>query len=191
MAKLFIGTSRVRAASLAALALTAGLGLAACSSDQGGTPSTPSAKAPTSPSAAASSAAASEIGKPITVGNFTYTFESVKSVGKTLSTDEGESMAQGEFVVVTMKVTNNSGSAQNVTASDFTAVTAGNQAVEAQENDSVIANGTNPAFREGIGAGKSAEVKLVFDFSPTLKTPVTQMLIKEPGSTKTVTVRLA
>ena len=138
-----------------------------------------------------SPSAASQIGQPVTVGNFTYTFQSVKSIGKTLSTDEGESEAQGEFVVVTMTVKNNSGSAQNVTASDFTAVTAGNQAVEAQENDSVIANGSNPAFREGIGVNKSAEVKLVFDFSPTLKTPVTQMLIKEPGSTKTVTVQLA
>ncbi len=191
MANFPVGKSKARAGSVVAIAVALGLGLAACSSDEGATPSTPSPKAPTASGATASPSAASQIGQPVTVGNFTYTFQSVKSIGKTLSTDEGESEAQGEFVVVTMTVKNNSGSAQNVTASDFTAVTAGNHAVEAQENDSVIANGSNPAFREGIGAGKSAEVKLVFDFSPTLKTPVTQMLIKEPGSTKTVTVQLA
>ena len=157
MANSPVGKSKARAGSVVAIAVALGLGLAACSSDEGATPSTPSPKAPTASGATASPSAASQIGQPVTVGNFTYTFQSVKSIGKTLSTDEGESEAQGEFVVVTMTVKNNSGSAQNVTASDFTAVTAGNQAVEAQENDSVIANGSNPAFREGIGAGKSAE----------------------------------
>ena len=118
----------------------------------------------------------------------TYNVESSKNIGKKLSSDEGESMAQGEFVVITMKVTNNGSAPANVVASNFTASTASGQSVQAQENDSIIANGTNPAFREGIAAGKTEPVSLVFDFSPAPKSPVTALVITDGGQSATTTL---
>lgn len=118
----------------------------------------------------------------------TYTVESAKNIGKKLSSDEGESMAQGEFVVITMKVANNGSAPANVVASNFTASTASGQSVQAQENDSIIANGTNPAFREGIAAGKAEPVSLVFDFSPAPKSPVTTLVITDGGQSATITL---
>ena len=183
-----VGTSRPRSLAIATIALAGGLALAACSSDSGSAPSTPSVKSPTSETAAPATEG-SQLGQPVTVGSFTYTIESVKNIGKTLSSDEGESLAQGEFVVVKMAVTNNGSAPANVVASNFTATTANGQAVQAQENDSVIANGTNPAFRQGIGAGKTEQVSLVFDFSPAPKSPVTQIEITDNG--ETVAIKIA
>lgn len=183
---------RSRTISVLAVVAAAGITLAGCSSGSGSSPSTPTPKDPTETSAApASPQASGAIGKPVTVGSFTYTIESVKAVGKTISSAQGESLAQGEFVVVKMKVKNDSGSKQQVLASNFSAVTANSQAVEAQENDSVIVNGTNPAFRDGIAPGQTADVALVFDFSPAPTTPVNQVLIKDPATNQTVTVRVA
>lgn len=183
-----VGTRRPRSLAIAAVALAGGLTLAACSSDSGSAPSTPSVKAPTSETAAPATED-SQLGQPVTVGSFTYTIESVKNIGKTLSSDEGESLAQGEFVVVKMAVTNDGSAAANVVASNFTATTANGQSVQAQENDSVIANGTNPAFRQGIGAGKTEQVSLVFDFSPAPKSPVTQLEITD--GVQTVAIKVA
>ncbi len=166
--------------------ISIGVGLASCTSDDSTAPSTPSAQSPSTAATAAESG--SKLGKPVTVGSFTYTIESVKNVGKKLSSDEGESLAQGEFVVVKMTVKNNGTAPANVLAANFTATTSGGQSVVAQENDSIIANGTNPAFREGIVAGQTQPVSLVFDFSPATKSPVTQILINDGGQSVSVKV---
>ena len=184
-------STRARILSATVIAAAAGIALAGCSGS--GTPlSSPSPKDPTSASAQPSAAVATgQLGKPVTVGSFTYTIESVKPVGKTLSSAEGESMAQGEFVVMKMKVKNNATSKERVVASDFSAVTANSQAVEAQENDSVIVNGKNPAFRDGIAPGQTADVALVFDFAPAPTTPVSQIIIKDSKTGQTVAVQVA
>lgn len=184
-------STRARIVSATTVAIAAGITLAGCSGS--GTPlSSPSPKEPTTATAQPTGVVASgQLGKPVTVGSFTYTIESVKPVGATLSSAEGESMAQGEFVVMKMKVKNNATSKERIAASDFSAVTANSQAVEAQENDSVIVNGKNPAFRSGIAAGQTADVALVFDFSPAPTTPVSQIMIKDSKTGQTVAVQVA
>jgi len=189
MRKFGVGARHPRSLAIVTLAITAGVALAACSSDSGTDASTPSAQSPSSATTApAPATTGNQLGQPVTVGSFTYTIESVKNIGKTLSSDEGESLAQGEFVVVKMAVTNNGSAPANVVASNFTASTANGQAVQAQENDSVIANGTNPAFRQGIGAGKTEQVSLVFDFSPAPKSPLTQIEITDNGQAVAIKV---
>lgn len=185
MQKLGVGRARSRSVVIAAVAVAGGLAIAGCSSGGDAASSTPSATPPSANTSAATPGG-SQLGTPVTVGSFTYTVESVKNIGKTLSSDEGESLAQGEFVVIKMQVTNNGSAAANVVASNFTATTASGQAVQAQENDSVIANGTNPAFRQGIGAGKTEPVSLVFDFTPAPKSPVVQLAITDTGQSATI-----
>lgn len=183
-----VSSTRSRTLSIVAIAAAAGIALAACSSGSSSDPSTPSPKTPQTTADPTQPTTGGQIGKPITLGSFTYTVESVKNVGKNLTSDEGESMAQGSFVVVTMTVKNNGKSKQKLKASNFSAETANAQAVQAQENDTIIANGADPSFRDGIAPGQTATVKLAFDFVPPPTTPVTKVVIKDPASTKSVVI---
>ena len=83
----------------------------------------------------------SDIGKPITVGSATYTVESVKNIGRT-SPPEGESQAQGAFIIIKMNVVNTGSSTLTVDPANFTAVAANGQSVQADFNDSLLANGS-------------------------------------------------
>lgn len=181
-------------AGIAALACGAiGLTLAGCSSNsEGPSPSTPSVKVPTSePASPSTTAGGSDIGKPITVGSATYTVESVKNIGKDLTSPEGESQAQGAFIIIKMNVANTGSSTLTVDPANFTAVAGNGQSVQADFNDSLIANGKDTVLTAGIPAGKTSPVSLAFDFSPAPKAPITQLVIKEPGTSNTVTVKLA
>lgn len=128
----------------------------------GGKSKTDTASASTPTAAAEAEPAPATIGTPVRDGDFEFVVQSVQPGQTKIGGDILNTKAQGEFVVVTIKVTNSSNEAQSFFGSNIKARDAANREFEADSTAAIYLPDSKSLY-EKLNPGNSVTGQLVFD----------------------------
>lgn len=107
---------------------------------------------------------AAPVGTKVRDGKFEFQVESVKSGGAVVGDNPYfQKQAQGEWVVVTVKVTNTSDAPQGFTPSAQKLIDAQGRKFEPDSTAQIALGGSDVPVWDNINPGNTADVKLVYD----------------------------
>lgn len=123
------------------------------------------------------------------LGPLSYLVSQVSDLGNTLESPEGGSITNGTFVAATVRAQNSAAAPYRLDPTDFTATTSGGDTIKGNLNDSIVANGNDPAFNRPIANGAVVVGQVVFNFPKPPKGEVSKITIRDSsGGTVIVTV---